>query len=174
MATALNEPTRHVLSVQVEDTEGIISRVTAMFTRRGFNLVSLVSAKTETKGLARLTIVVDADERSIEQITKQLNKIIPVIKVVRLDDETTVSRAIMLVKVDATNANRPQVVDAANIFRARVVDVSPDSVVIEATGTPGKLHALLEVLETFGIRELVESGLVALNRGPKTMAPTNK
>ena len=165
---------RYVIAVYVDNKPGVLTRVSSMFTRRGFNLVSLVSAKTETKGLARLTIVVDADERSIEQITKQLNKIIPVIKVVRLDDETTVSRAIMLVKVDANNTNRPQVVDAANIFRARVVDVSPDSVVIEATGTPGKLHALLEVLETFGIRELVESGLVALNRGPKTMAPTNK
>lgn len=165
---------RHILSVQVQDVDGIISRVTGMFTRRGFNLVSLVSAKTETPGMARLTIVVEADEKSIEQITKQLNKLIQVIKVVRLDDDTTISRAIMLVKVNATNENRPQVVDAANIFRARIVDVAPDSVVIEATGTNAKLQALLDVLEPFGIRELIESGLIALNRGPKTMAPTNK
>lgn len=168
----MSEITRHILSVQVQDVDGIISRVTAMFTRRGYNLVSLVSAKTETPGMQRLTVVVDADDYSIEQITKQLNKIIPVIKVVRLDDSNTIARAIMLVKVNTTNVNRPQVVDAANIFRARIVDVAPDSVVIEATGAPDKLRALLDVLETFGIRELVRSGLVALNRGPKTMAPT--
>lgn len=165
---------RHILAVRVEDVDGIISRVTAMFTRRGFNLVSLVSAKTETPGIARLTIVVDADDHSIEQITKQLNKIIPVLKVVRLEEESTVSRSLLLVKVNATNENRPQVVDAANIFRARVVDVAPESVVIEATGTPQKLRAMLDVMETFGIRELIQSGLVALNRGPKTMAPSNR
>lgn len=164
--------TRNILSVLVQDIEGIISRVSAMFTRRGFNLVSLVSAKTETTGINRITIVVDADELRIEQITKQLNKIIPVLKVVRLDDETTIARGLMLVKVAADANNRPQIVDAANIFRARVVDVAQDSVVIEATGTPGKLRALLDVLEPFGIRELIQSGQIALNRGPKTMAPS--
>ncbi|MGP6173364.1 acetolactate synthase small subunit [Corynebacterium sp. A21] len=164
--------TRNILSVLVQDIEGIISRVSGMFTRRGFNLVSLVSAKTETEGINRITIVVDADELRIEQITKQLNKLIPVLKVVRLDDETTIARALMLVKVTADANNRPQIVDAANIFRARVVDVAQESVVIEATGTPGKLRALLDVLEPFGIRELIQSGQIALNRGPKTMAPT--
>lgn len=164
--------TRNILSVLVQDIEGIISRVSGMFTRRGFNLVSLVSAKTETEGINRITIVVDADELRIEQITKQLNKLIPVLKVVRLDDDTTIARALMLVKVAADANNRPQIVDAANIFRARVVDVAQESVVIEATGTPGKLRALLDVLEPFGIRELIQSGQIALNRGPKTMAPT--
>jgi acetolactate synthase-1/3 small subunit len=143
-----------------------------MFTRRGYNLVSLVSANTETAGINRITIVVDANELVIEQVTKQLNKIIPVLKVVRLEEDSTIARGIMLVKVNADNTNRPQVVDAANIFRARVVDVAQDSVVIEATGTPGKLRALLEVLEPFGVRELVQSGQIALNRGPKTMAPS--
>ncbi|WP_257158623.1 acetolactate synthase small subunit [Corynebacterium cystitidis] len=168
----MNEITRNILSVQVQDVDGIISRVTAMFTRRGFNLVSLVSAKTETEGLNRLTIVVDATDHQIEQMTKQLNKIIPVIKVVRLEDDTTIARSLMLVKVNANNSNRPQVVDAANIFRARIVDVAQDSVVIEATGTPSKLKAFLDVLEPFGIRELIRSGEIALNRGPKTMAPS--
>ena len=163
---------RNTLSVLVQDVDGIISRVAGMFTRRGYNLVSLVSANTETAGINRITIVVDANELVIEQVTKQLNKIIPVLKVVRLEEESTIARAIMLVKVNADNTNRPQVVDAANIFRARVVDVAQDSVVIEATGTPGKLRALLEVLESFGVRELVQSGQIALNRGPKTMAPS--
>ena len=116
--------------------------------------------------------MVDADEVNIEQITKQLNKLVPVLKVVRLEEGTMVARALMMVKVAADANNRPQVVDAANIFRARVVDVAPDSVVIEATGTQGKLRALLEVLEPFGIRELISSGQIALNRGPKTMAPS--
>ena len=168
---ASTDITRHTLSVLVQDTDGIISRVSGMFTRRAFSLVSLVSAKTETVGINRITVVVDADELNIEQITKQLNKLIPVLKVVRLDEDTTIARAIMLVKGSADSTNRPQIVDAANIFRARVVDVAPESVVIEATGTPGKLRALLDVMEPFGIRELIESGQIALNRGPKTMAP---
>ena len=150
-----DEHTRNILSVLVQDVDGIITRVTALFTRRGYNLVSLVSAKTETEGINRLTIVVDASEYAIEQITKQLNKLIQVIKVLRLEDDTTIARSLMLVKVNATNQNRPQVVETANIFRARVVDVAPDAVVIEVTGTPDKLRAFLEVMETFGIRELI-------------------
>ncbi|MBC3186244.1 acetolactate synthase small subunit [Corynebacterium sp. zg-331] len=168
---AYTDKTRHVLSVLVQDVDGIISRVSGMFTRRGFNLVSLVSAKTSTPGINRITIVVDADEVRIEQISKQLNKIVQVIKVVRLEEEATVARALLLVKVDVNNHTRPQVVDAATIFRARVVDVAPESVVIEATGTPGKLQALLDVLEPFGIREMLQSGQIALNRGPRTLSP---
>ncbi|WP_165164295.1 acetolactate synthase small subunit [Corynebacterium qintianiae] len=164
-----DETTRNILSVLVLDLDGIITRVTALFTRRGYNLVSLVSANTETEGVNRLTIVVDASEYHIEQITKQLHKLIQVLKVARLDDDNTIARSLLLVKVNADNSNRPQVVDAANIFRARVVDVAPDSVVIEATGTPSKLRAFLDVMETFGIRELVSSGQVALSRGPKSM-----
>ncbi|CAB0748944.1 acetolactate synthase small subunit [Corynebacterium diphtheriae] len=165
------ETFRHILSVLVQDVDGIISRVSAMFTRRSFSLVSFVSGKTEMHGINRITIVVDASTQDIEQITKQLNKLIPVLKVVRLDEDVTVARALMLVKVSADTSNRPQVVDAAKIFRAHVVDVAPDSVVIEATGNKGKLRALLDVLEPFGIRELISSGQIALNRGSKTMAP---
>lgn len=168
---AATDVTRHTLSVLVQDGEGIISRVAGMFTRRGYSIISFVSARTETEGINRLTIVADANEIVIEQITKQLNKLIPVIKVVELEEDSSVARAIMLVKVAADNANRPQVIDAVNIFRARVVDVAPESVVVEATGTPGKLQALLDVLEPFGVRELVQSGHVALSRGPKAMAP---
>ena len=169
-----DETTRNILSVLVLDVDGIITRVTALFTRRGYNLVSLVSAKTETEGINRLTIVVDASEYAIEQITKQLNKLIQVLKVLRLEDDQTIARSLLLVKVNATNQTRAQVVETANIFRARVVDVSPESVVIEATGTPEKLRAFLDVIETFGIREMVRSGQVALNRGSKTLAPSKK
>ena len=168
---APSDVSRHTLSVLVEDVEGILSRVTGMFSRRGYSIISLVSAQTENPGINRLTIVVDASERIMEQVTKQLNKIVPVIKVVELEADSTVARALMLVKVAANNANRPQVVDAVNIFRARVVDVAQESVVVEATGTPGKLAALLDVLEPFGVLELVQSGDVALGRGPMAMAP---
>lgn len=169
-----NIVSRHILSVLVEDQEGIISRVSAMFTRRSFSLISFVTGKTEIEGVNRLTVVVDADELNIEQITKQLNKLVPILKVVRLDEETTIARALMMVKVSADASNRPQVVDAANIFRARVVDVSPDSVVIEATGTKGKLNALLDVLRPFGIRELIQSGQIALSRGNRVMSPSSR
>ena len=168
---APSDVSRHTLSVLVEDVEGILSRVTGMFSRRGYSIISLVSAQTENPGINRLTIVVDASERIMEQVTKQLNKIVPVIKVVELEADSTVARALMLVKVAANNANRPQVVDAVNIFRARVVDVAQESVVVEATGTPGKLAALLDVLESFGVLELGQSGDVALGRGNKAMAP---
>ena len=155
---APTDVSRHTLSVLVEDVEGILSRVTGMFSRRGYSIISLVSAQTENPGINRLTIVVDASETIMEQVTKQLNKIVPVIKIVELEADATVARALMMVKVAANNTNRPQVVDAVNIFRARVVDVAQESVVVEATGTPGKLAALLDVLEPFGVLELVQSG----------------
>ena len=160
---------RHTLSVLVQDVDGIISRVAGLFSRRAYTMSAITSARTETRGVNRITIVVHTDDDSIEQITKQLNKLVPVLKVVRQPDDQLVSRALLLVKVTADNVNRPQVVDAAKLFRARVVDVSQESVVIEATGERSKLRALLDVLEPFGIRELVQSGTVAVARGPKPM-----
>ncbi len=165
------EVSKHTIAVLVEDVEGITSRVTGMFTRRGYNLSSFVSAETGRPGIQRFTLVVEADERTIEQIMKQLHKLVPVLKVAELEEESMVARALMLVKVSANAANRPQIVDAVNIFRGRVVDVAPDSIVIEATGSPGKLQALLDVVEPFGILELARSGHVALSRGAKVMAP---
>ncbi|MDU0478478.1 acetolactate synthase small subunit [Staphylococcus chromogenes] len=162
---------RHTLSVLVQDVDGIISRIAGMFTRRGFPMYSFSSARTEVEGIQRITVVAYGDEVVVQQITKQLNKLVDVLKVVRLDEDTTIARAMLLVKVSADNTTRPHVVDAANIFRARIVDVAPESVVIEATGTPGKLGALLDVLEPFGIREYLHSGEIALSRGPKTMFP---
>ena len=159
----------HTLSVLTLDEPGILVRIAGMFTRRGFSIQSITSGQTEVDGVNRITLVVETDEMPIEQITKQLNKLIPVLKVVRQPDEQSVSRALLMVKVSADAADRPQVVDAAALFRARVVDVSPDSVVIAATGQPSELQALLEVLEPFGIRELIQSGVVAMSRGPKPM-----
>ncbi|WP_151530309.1 MULTISPECIES: acetolactate synthase small subunit [Corynebacterium] len=165
---------RHTLSVLVQDVDGIISRVAGLFSRRAYTMSAITSARTETRGVNRITIVVHTDDDSIEQITKQLNKLIHVLKVVRLEPEKTIARALLMVKVNADAANRPLVVDAANLFRARVVDVAPDSMVIEATGAPDKLDALLEVLEPFGIREMAKSGQIAMHRGPRILTPNHK
>lgn len=162
----------HTLSVLTLDEPGILVRIAGMFTRRGFSIQSITSGETETEGVNRITVVVETETLPIEQITKQLNKLVPVLKVVRQPPETMVSRGLLMVKVSCDNTNRPQVVDAANLFRARVVDVSQESVIIEATGERSKLLALLEVLEPFGIRELIQSGTVAMARGPKPMLQT--
>ncbi|MDC7118374.1 acetolactate synthase small subunit [Corynebacterium amycolatum] len=159
----------HTLSVLTLDEPGILVRIAGMFTRRGFSIQSITSGETETEGVNRITVVVETETLPIEQITKQLNKLVPVLKVVRQPPETMVSRGLLMVKVSCDNTNRPQVVDAANLFRARVVDVSQESVIIEATGERSKLVALLEVLEPFGIRELIQSGTAAMARGPKPM-----
>lgn len=159
----------HTLSVLTLDEPGILVRIAGMFTRRGFSIQSITSGETETEGVNRITVVVETETLPIEQITKQLNKLVPVLKVVRQPPETMVSRGLLMVKVSCDNTNRPQVVDAAKLFRARVVDVSQESVIIEATGERSKLVALLEVLEPFGIRELIQSGTVAMARGPKPM-----
>ena len=162
----------HTLSVLTLDEPGILVRIAGMFTRRGFSIQSITSGETETEGVNRITVVVETETLPIEQITKQLNKLVPVLQVVRQPPETMVSRGLLMVKVSCDNTNRPQVVDAANLFRARVVDVSQESVIIEATGERSKLVALLEVLEPFGIRELIQSGTVAMARGPKPMLQT--
>ncbi len=159
----------HTLSVLTLDEPGILVRIAGMFTRRGFNILSITSGETENDGVNRITIVVETEDLPIEQITKQLNKLVPVLKVSRMPEQSMVSRGLLMVKVSCDNTNRPQVVDAAKLFRARVVDVSQESVVIEATGERSKLRALLDVLEPFGIRELIESGVVAMSRGPKPM-----
>ena len=159
----------HTLSVLTLDEPGILVRIAGMFTRRGFSIQSITSGTTEVDGVNRITLVVETEDLPIEQITKQLNKLVPVLKVVRQPDDQLVSRALLLVKVTADNVNRPQVVDAAKLFRARVVDVAQEAVVIEATGERSKLRALREVLEPCGIRELVQSGTVAVARGPKPM-----
>ena len=157
----------HTLSVLVEDKPGVLARVAALFSRRGFNIQSLAVGATEQKDMSRMTIVVSADEAPLEQITKQLNKLINVIKIVELDEVNSVARELALIKVRADAATRGQVIEAVNLFRAKVVDVSTESLTVEATGTQEKLEALLRVLEPYGIREIVQSGVVSLSRGPR-------
>jgi acetolactate synthase I/III small subunit len=157
----------HTLSVLVEDKPGVLARVASLFSRRGFNIQSLAVGATEQKDMSRMTIVVSVEDSPLEQITKQLNKLINVIKIVEQESDNSVDRELALIKVRADAATRSQVIEAVNLFRAKVVDVSTESLIIETTGTPEKLEALLRVLEPYGIRELAQSGVVSLSRGPR-------
>ena len=161
--------TTHVLSLLVEDKPGLLTRVAGLFARRGFNIESLAVGVTEVPGLSRITVVVDVDELPLEQVTKQLNKLVNVIKIVELDPSSSVQREHMLVKVRADNASRSNVLEVVNLFRANVVDSAPDSLVLEITGDKGKVDAFLRAVEPFGIRELSQSGLLALGRGSKSI-----
>ncbi|GAB2695442.1 acetolactate synthase small subunit [Thalassiella azotivora] len=160
---------RHTLSVLVENKPGVLTRVAALFARRGFNIHSLAVGPTEHEDTSRITVVVDVDELPLEQVTKQLNKLVNVIKIVELDPAASVQRELLLVKVRAEGAARSQVLELVNLFRAKVVDVTPESVTVEATGDSQKVGALLKVLEPYGVRELVQSGLVAVGRGPRSI-----
>jgi acetolactate synthase-1/3 small subunit len=160
---------KHTLSVLVENKPGVLARVAALFSRRGFNIDSLAVGPTEIPEISRMTVVVDVEGTALEQVTKQLNKLIEVLKVVELEPGASVQREILLVKVRADAVTRSQVVDTIQLFKAKVVDVAPDSVTIEATGNSDKLRALLDVLEPFGIRELVQSGMVAVGRGSRSI-----
>jgi acetolactate synthase-1/3 small subunit len=159
---------KHTLSVLVENKPGVLARIAGLFSRRGFNIESLAVGPTEHTEVSRMTIVVNVDESPLEQVTKQLNKLVEVIKIVELDT-SAVTRELLLVKVKADADSRGQVLDAVQLFRARVVDVSVDAVTIEVTGNSEKLSDFLKVLEPFGIRELVQSGMVAIGRGSRSI-----
>jgi acetolactate synthase-1/3 small subunit len=164
---------RHTLSVLVENKPGVLARVASLFSRRGFNIDSLAVGPTELPEISRMTIVVNVAELPLEQVTKQLNKLVNVIKIVELDPAEAVQRELLLVKVRADLDNRSHVLETVQLFRAKVVDVAPDAVTIEATGTADKLDALIRVLEPFGIKELVQSGMVAVGRGSRSITDRN-
>jgi acetolactate synthase-1/3 small subunit len=159
----------HVLSLLVENKPGLLTRVAGLFARRGFNIESLAVGHSEIEGLSRITILVDVEDVPLEQVTKQLNKLINVIKIVELEPSQSVQREHLLIKVRTDNSTRSQVLEAVTLFRARVVDVSTDAVVIEVTGDSGKTQALLRVLEPYGIKEIAQSGLLAIGRGSKSI-----
>ncbi|MGQ0777746.1 MAG: acetolactate synthase small subunit [Pseudonocardiales bacterium] len=160
----------HTLSVLVENKPGVLARVAGLFSRRGFNIHSLAVGPTESPDISRMTIVVAVDELPLEQVTKQLNKLINVIKIVELDPAMAVQRELLLVKVRADATVRSQVLETVQLFRAKVIDVSPEALTVEATGTGDKLDALLRMLEPYGVREMVQSGVVAIGRGPRAIA----
>ncbi|MGH3385291.1 MAG: acetolactate synthase small subunit [Nocardioidaceae bacterium] len=160
---------KHTLSVLVENQPGVLARVASLFSRRGFNIDSLAVGPTEYSTISRMTIVVNVEDLPLEQVTKQLNKLVNVIKIVELEPSSTVQRELLLVKVRADAATRGQVLETIQLFRAKVVDVSTEAVTVEITGNSEKLDAFLKVMEPFGIRELVQSGMVAISRGGRSI-----
>lgn len=160
---------KHTLSVLVENTPGILARVAGLFARRGFNIHSLAVGPTEHSDVSRMTVVVDVEDLPLEQVTKQLNKLVNVIKIVELENQASVQRELLLVKIRADLQSRSNVLETVRLFRAKVIDVAPDAVTVEVTGNPDKLDAFLRVVEPFGIRELVQSGLVAVGRGSRSI-----
>lgn len=159
----------HTLSVLVENKPGVLARVSSLIFRRGFNIESLAVGPTEYPHMSRITLAVTVDDLVLEQMTKQLNKLVEVLKIVELDGPGSVERELALVKVKADAQSRSQVLETVQLFRAKVVDVGVDAVTIEVTGNRDKLEAMLRVLEPFGIRELVQSGMVAINRGSRSI-----
>lgn len=144
--------TKHTLSVLVENKPGVLARIAALFSRRGFNIDSLAVGPTEHPAVSRMTVVVHVEDQPLEQVTKQLNKLVNVLKIVELDQSQSVQRELLLLKVRTDNETRPHVLQTVELFRAKVVDVANDAVTIEATGSSDKLDALLKVLEPYGIR----------------------
>jgi acetolactate synthase I/III small subunit len=160
---------KHTLSVLVENKPGVLARIAGLFARRGFNIDSLAVGPTEYPEVSRMTIVVNVEDNPLEQVTKQLNKLINVLKIVELEPAASVSRELLLVKVKADPQSRSQVLEVVQLFRAKVIDVSSDAVTIEATGGAEKIDAFLRVLEPFGVKELVQSGIVAMGRGSRSI-----
>ncbi|WP_456468931.1 acetolactate synthase small subunit [Archaeoglobus sp.] len=157
---------RHTIAVLVENKPGVLARVASLFRRRGFNIESLTVGTTEREDLSRMTIVVEGDEKVVEQVTKQLNKLIETIKVSEIS-EGSVERELCLIRVHAPPDKRGEIVELTNIFRARIVDVSRDSFIIEVTGDEDKVNAFIDLMRQYGIKELARTGKVAMVRGNK-------
>ncbi|RII30555.1 MAG: acetolactate synthase small subunit [Geobacter sp.] len=158
---------QHTISVLVENEFGVLARVASLFSGRGFNIDSLSVAPTNEEGLSRMTIVTRGDDNILEQITKQLNKLIDIIKVIDFTDGSAIERELALIKVSAEDESRAEVLRIVDIFRAKIIDVTPKSYTIEATGNPLKIDAILELLRPLGLKELVRTGSVAIGRGAK-------
>ena len=159
--------TLHTISVLVEDKPGVLTRIAGLFSARGFNIDSLAVGPTETDGLSRMTIVINVESKPLEQVTKQLNKLINVIKILEHEAGSAVERELMLVKVRASGDDRARVMEIAEVFRVNIVDVTASTLTLEATGKPEKLEALLSLLQDFGVVELSRTGRIALARGDR-------
>lgn len=158
---------KHTLAVLVENKSGVLFRVASLFSRRGYNIDSLAVGVTEDPKISRMTIVVDGDDHVLEQVTKQLNKLIDVIKVSDIGGDEAVERELALIKIAADVSTRTEIIQIADIFRARIVDVAPKSITVEVTGDEAKIQAIEKLLRQFGIKEMVRTGKIALVRGPK-------
>ncbi|MCQ1529904.1 acetolactate synthase small subunit [Lutispora saccharofermentans] len=160
-----------ILSVLVENHSGVLSKISGLFTRRGFNIDSLTVSETEDPTISRMTIVVKDDDSMVEQINKQLNKLIDVIKVIELDEQKSVFRELALIKVSLNQNNRSVITETVNIFRGNVVDVDNKSIIVEVTGSHDKIIAFIELMKPYGIKEMVRTGLTALERGGNKNSP---
>lgn len=158
---------RHILAVLVENNPGVLTRVAGLFSRRGYNIDSLTVGRTENQNISRMTIVVEGDDLVLEQVTKQLHKLIDVIKISDITSEQYVDRELVMIKVGADPAVRGEILQIVDIFRARIVDIGRRTLIIECTGDEGKINAVVESLKPFGIKELVRTGKVAMLRGQK-------
>jgi len=165
---------QHVVSALVENRAGTLSRVSGLFSRRGYNIDSLTVGETDDPSISRMTIAVSGDEQVLEQIVKQLSKLVDVIAVRELENDSCLRREIMLIKTKASEKTRPAVLEIAGIFRARIVDVSAETITVEATGSTEKLDGLLLLLQPYGILELARTGMVALERGNRILSVENK
>jgi len=166
----VDELRSHIISAIVMHRPGVLQRVAGLFTRRGFNIDSITVGPSEQEGLARMTIISTGDDKVLEQITKQLNKIIEVIKVRDLNADVTVTRELCLIKTHATSERaRSEIIQYANIFRGRIVDVGPENLTLEINGAPEKIDALIDLLNSFGVKEVARTGPTAISRGSKTI-----
>lgn len=156
---------KHTLIALVEDKPGVLNRVASLFRRRGFNIESIAVGHTETPGVSRMTIVVDGTAVSVEQVRKQLDKLINIVKVTDITDDNLIARELALVKVKSTPGTRGEIIEIVDIYRAKIVDVSADSVVVEVTGDEEKLGSLLRLLKGYGIKEIARTGRIAMQRG---------
>ena len=156
---------KHTLSVLVANESGVLARIAGMFSRRGFNIDSLAVGRTENDDISRITLVVASDDRELEQITKQLHKLVVVYRINDLTDKEIVSRDLALIKVESNADTRSEIMEIIDIFRAKIVDVSSDSVMVEVTGDEDKINALEDLLRPFGIKELIRTGQIAMMRG---------
>ena len=161
---------KHTLSVLVENKPGVLARIAALFSRRGYNIDSLAVGPTEHSDISRMTIVVDAEGIPLEQVTKQLNKLVEVLKIVELEPGFSVQQELLLAKDSTTNDNRRQVLDVVDLFGAKVIDVWPEAVIIRVLGNADKIADFLRVIEPFGVRELVQSGVVGIGRGARSIS----
>ena len=158
---------KHKLAVLVENNPGVLAKVSGLFSRRGYNIDSLVVSDTEDKTISRMTIVIDGDEKTLERVTKQLHKLVDVIKVNDLTNDETVSRQLLLVRVAADHDTRGEIIQLMDIFRARIIDIGRRSMIIEATGDEDKIEAIIKSLQPFGVQEIVKTGVSAMVRSPK-------
>ena len=166
--------TKHTLSVLVENKPGVLARISALFSRRGFNIHSLAVGPTEHPDVSRMTVVVDVDLLPLEQVTKQLNKLIEVLKVVELDPLASVTSQLVLVKIRADANNRSGILETAQMFKAKIVDTTSEALTLQVYGNSDKVEAMLEILEPYGVKELVKSGVVAIGRGPRSITDRSR